>query len=178
MRQTRSISAKTLSSNRSDDHHTTSIVNDLQGLGLDVQPWIYTMGRDLHAWVTLNAPRPLTCIVPNVCQREVGRRFGNGQLEWEWSVNVDYEDTSRPWRGYIPLRNDWVECGTQGWLFERQDLHRIIGKASAPGLFCIVEGRRRNIELTYRAVEFMCITVCRMYEVNLPSDLHPPLCVG
>jgi len=47
-------------------------------------------------------------------------------------------------------------------------------KSAPPGSLRIVEDWKQNIELTYCAIELMCITVCRMYEVNLLSDLQPP----
>lgn len=173
MRHTRSTNAGTPFADQSSVSKST-IVHDLQALGLEIQPWIYMMGPDLHAWVTINGPTPLTSIVPKSHQREAGRRLDNGQLEWEWSINADYDDPGRPWRGYIPVRNDWVQCGTQGWLFERHDPSRFLSKYSVPGRLQISEDRRKNIELTYRAIGLLCLNISHMYELDISPDLHPP----
>jgi hypothetical protein len=151
-----------------------TIVYTLQGLGLEIHPWIYMMGRDLHAWVTLNGLKPLTFVVPKLCNREAGRRQENGTLDWEWSINADYEDGSHPWRGYIPLHNDWVKWGTQGWLFERQIPTSVLITAGTPARLHICKARKKNIELTYRAIDFICLNVSRMYELDIPFRLHPP----
>ena len=131
------------------------------------------MGQDLHAWVTLNGPKPLTTVVPKLFHRDAGNRRENGTLEWEWSVNVDYEDCSHPWRGYIPLPNDFVKRGSQGWLFEKEIPTSVLVTA-APGRLRISRGRKENIEHTYRAIDFLCLNVSRMYELDISLGLHPP----
>ena len=151
-----------------------TIVYTLQGLGVEIHPWIYMLGRDLPAWVTINGPKPLTFVVPKLCHREAGKRLENGTLDWEWSVNADYEDCDHPWRGYIPLRDDWVKWGTQGWLFEKQSTPSGLTTAGTPARLHIGKGRKKKIQLTYRAIDYLCLNVSRMYELDLPSRLHPP----
>jgi hypothetical protein len=80
MRHTRNANAGTPFADQSSVSKST-IVHDLQALGLEIQPWIYMMGPDLHAWVTINGPVPLTSIVPKPHHREAGRCLANGQLK-------------------------------------------------------------------------------------------------
>jgi hypothetical protein len=151
-----------------------SVVNHLRSIGLEVHPWFYVPGRDLHAWITLNGPRPLTCLVPKPHQRDPGKRLESGQLDWEWSLKVDFEDPSHPWRGYIPLCDGWMRLGTQGWLFEPHDSARFLAKNSVQGALQLAQARKTNIQLTYRLVEFLCTTISQMYELQVPSEFYPP----
>jgi hypothetical protein len=117
-----------------------TIVYTLQGLGVEIHHWIYMLGRDLRAWVTINGPKPLTFVVPKLCHREAGKRWENGTLDWEWSLNADYEDCDHPWRGYISLRDDCVGWGTQGWLFERQIPPSVLTTTGTPARLHIGKG--------------------------------------
>lgn len=52
--------------------------------------------------------------------------------------------------------------------------HRGAKSKRVSGALQLTQARKKNIQLTYHPVKFLCITISQMYELQEPSELYPP----
>jgi hypothetical protein len=148
-----------------------SILDSLKQAGLEVEPWFYVVSRDRLAWVTLNGPTPLMSWVPKSNERSE-RRMENGQYEWDWSILPDFDYTSHPWRAYIPLGDDCVRHGAQGWVFSTLSPENQSEASDGSPSFCLHRQLKTNIQLTFQAIHLVGRAVENMYGMSIPTSLH------
>jgi len=109
------------------------IDKQMEGLGVEVHPWFMRFAPDRLAWVSLNS-EPLRSHIPGPKpESRPLTRLPNGQLDWEWSVLPDYDLKTKPWRHFIPLRNEWMREGTQGWLFRKLNPTKLVEQHGSHG---------------------------------------------
>jgi hypothetical protein len=131
-------------------------------------PWVFRFARDRLAWVTLNGSEPLTCHIPKPHGRPE-KRIECGRLQWEWSISPDYDHLDKPWRSYIPLRDEWVREGSQGWVFLQLNPNKLFDPSSATGHFQIHPELKTHVPLTYRAIQLICDAVNQIYQLRVPA---------
>lgn len=146
------------------------VTEQLEKYQLSVQPWFFRFAHDRLAWVTLNGPAPLKCHVGRPEIRPVNH-LQSGQLEWDWCLVPDYDLDLKPWRCYIPLKDEWVREGTQGWLFRKLNPGKVFDPTCTSGKFRIHPNLKTNVRLTYRAVQFICNTVNQVYSQHMPDEV-------
>ena len=96
----------------------------------------------------------------------------NGQYMWDWAVFPDYHDPSCPWKAYIPLEDDWVWNGAQGWVFRKLTPDLQSEESNRPPLRRVHHQLKTNIRLTYRAACLVGGAIKRMYGISIPAVLN------
>jgi hypothetical protein len=149
----------------------SNIVEELHAQELEVVPWFFRFGRDRLAWVTLNGPEPLKSHIPKPDMRPE-THVESGHLKWDWCLSPDYDYSEKPWRSYIPLKDEWLREGTQGWVFRKLIPEKIHDVSAPAGLILLHPQLKTQVQLTYRAVQLVYNAVNTMYQLYLPGDVE------
>lgn len=133
-----------------------------------MQPWFLRHTRNRLASVNLNGSEPLKWHIPHLPRSETHQE--SGQLQWEWTLIPDYDHSNMPWRAYIPLRDDWVREGTQAWVF-RLNPDKLCDPSTASPFLQIHPSLKADVNLIFRATQFICNVVMRVYNLSTPTHL-------